>query len=75
MLNPHCKQQLVSASANALKLCTNYYDDRASFQDLHTLNNKEPPTQQMTNKHALLLYKLIEKNQFKNWSNLTFSKL
>ena len=57
-LNPHSKQQLLLASANALKLCTQYYNDQISFEELHVLNKRATPTQIMQYKHSLLLYKL-----------------
>ena len=46
-LNPHSKQQLLSVSANALKLCSNHYVDHISFQDLHNLNTRATPNQFM----------------------------
>ena len=74
-LNPHCKQQLLSASANALKLCTTYYNDRTSFEDLHKLNQRATPTQIMQYKHSLLLYKLYNRKEpIQEWVNLNFQQ-
>ena len=37
-LNQNCKKLLLSASANALKLCNPYYDPSISYVDLHTIH-------------------------------------
>ena len=75
MLNPHSKQQLLSASANALKLCTNYLEDRTSFQALHNLKSRATPDQLMQYKHAILLYNLYNrKKPIQEWVTLNFQQ-
>ena len=75
-LNPHCKQQLLSASANALKLCTNYFGDHTSFQDLHSLNNRATQNQLMLYKHALLIFKLYNRKEpIQERVNLNFQQM
>ena len=39
-LNRNCKKQLLSASANALKLCERVYDPNVSFIQLHKKHNR-----------------------------------
>ena len=56
-LPPNAKQKLLSASANALKLCTPYYSIEMSFQTLHKLNARAKPEQISIYKLALQLHK------------------
>ena len=44
-LNRNCKKQLLSASANALKLCEQFYDPDVSFIELHRKNNRAMPNE------------------------------
>ena len=62
-LNPHCKQQLLSPSANALKLSSTSYDEHISCRNLQIINNRATPTQKMHYKHELLLFKLYNKKE------------
>ena len=55
-LNPPLQTTFIISIA--LTLCTIYYNDHTSFQDLHTLNNRATPNQLMHYKHALLIYEL-----------------
>ena len=74
-LNPHSKQQLLSASANALRLCTPGNNDRISFEELHVLNQRATPTQIMQYKHSLLLYKLYNRKEpIQEWVMLNFQQ-
>ena len=74
-LNPHSKQQLLSVSANALKLCSNHYVDQISYKNLHTLNTRATPNQFMQYKHALLLYKLFNRQEpIQEWVTLNFQQ-
>ena len=58
-LNSNCKKLLLSASANALKLCnTNYYPN-ISYVDLHKLHKQALPNSFCTYWHCLMLYKVI----------------
>ena len=67
---------LLSASANALKLCNSYYDPSISYVDLHALHNRALPTKFCFYRHCLLLYKvfndLIPK---KDWLDLNFKMI
>ncbi len=47
-LNLHCKKLLLSASANALKLCNAIYDPNISYVDLHNLHKQALPNSQFT---------------------------
>ena len=59
-LNPYLKNQIKSASANALKICTPSYHRFMSFDTLHKLNNRALPEQMMLYKHALVLFKIYQ---------------
>ena len=52
------KQKLLSSSARALKLCMKKSCERISFVNLHQMNNRATPENQMIYKHALQLHKL-----------------
>ena len=74
-LHIDAKQKLLSASANALKICTPSYHDRMSFIELHTINKRGTPTQMCNYKLALLLYKLInERIPYLDWMDLNFQQ-
>ena len=74
-LNPRLKQQILSASARALKLCTSNYNLTMSFIQIHTLNNRATPNQLMLYKHALLLYKIWnDKIYSDDWLSLNFQQ-
>jgi hypothetical protein len=74
-LSPNLKQQLLSASASALKMCNNNYDNTISFDQLHSINKRATPIQLMSYKHSLLLHKIFN-NQlyFKDWLSLNFQQ-
>jgi hypothetical protein len=59
-LNPYLKNQIKSASANALKICTPTYHRYMSYETIHKINNRALPEQIMLYKHALLLFKLYQ---------------
>ena len=59
-LNPYLKNQIKSASANALKMSTPSYHRFMSFNLLHKLNNRALPEQMMVYKHALMLFKIYQ---------------
>jgi hypothetical protein len=75
-LNPVSKKHLLSASANALKLCTPNYERMMSFETLHLLNGRACPTNLMKYKHAILLYKIYNKGEPpKDWLALNFNQV
>jgi hypothetical protein len=53
------KQQLLSASSNALRTCMYNYNHMISFRDIHKLFNKSTPEQFSLYKTALLLYRVF----------------
>ena len=57
------KQKLLSASGNALKLCTPYCQNDYSFITLHNLNKRATPSQMVNYKLALQLYKTFNTQQ------------
>ena len=61
-LSPQLKQQLLSASASALKLCTPNYDWSMSYHELHEINKRAIPNHLMKYKLALQLHKLFNGN-------------
>ena len=67
---------LLSASANALKLCNVFYDPRVSYIDLHKLNNRALPSKFCLYRHCLLLHKVF--NDFipkRDWIDLNFQMI
>ena len=75
-LKKNLKSALHSASANALKLCTPYYDYTMSYNFLHTINERATPAKFMLYKHALQLHKLFNLYEPpQDWLALNFSQL
>ena len=75
-LNPVSKQQLLSASANALKLCNTQVDPFVSFLDLHINNSRATPIQMLMYKHALLLFNIFNNMKPTNdWIDLNFNQI
>ena len=69
------KIQLMRVSANPLKICCPAYDMSISFEHLHKIINRSPPTSIMKFKHALLLHKVYNsKDRDKNWTDLFFKQ-
>ena len=57
------KQQLMSVSARALKVCMSKPDPMISFKKIHEINKRAKPTEIMLYKHSLLLHKLYNEMQ------------
>ena len=57
-LGPQHKQKLMSASANALKLCLSQLPLNTSHESIHRLAKRGTTTQMSLYKHPLQLYKL-----------------
>ena len=75
-LNRNCKKMLMRASANALKLCNNYYDPTISYIELHKLHNRALPSQFCKYWHSLLLYKVFNNSIPKrDWLDLNFQMI
>ena len=74
-LKADLKRRLLSASANALKVCTPTYHDRMSYLELHKINNRATPAEFSNYKHALLLHKLIHTEiPTLDWIDLNFQQ-
>ena len=74
-LRPQLKQQILSASARALFIVTPNYNNVMSFDQVHSLNNRATPSQMMSFKHAILLYKIWNDQNFsKEWMALNFQQ-
>jgi hypothetical protein len=70
-LNLILKQNLLTASANALKMCLHYPRTRILHQNLHKLSNRATPSMYCDYKSALQLYKLFNENTPQNeWIHL-----
>ena len=72
-LNQNCKKLLLSASANALKLCNKFYDPSISYLELHRIHKRALPHKFCLYRHSLLLYRLF--NNFsptRDWLDLNF---
>ena len=74
-LSPPLKQKLLSASANALKLCLTSLPPNTSFDAIHNLTKRSTPTQMSSYKHALQLYKLYNsENMTDDWISLNIQQ-
>ena len=66
---------LLSSSANALKICSPYYDYTMSFDFLHKINERATPHKFMLYKHAIELHKLFNLQQPPlDWMALNFDQ-
>jgi hypothetical protein len=75
-LNRNCKKMLLSASANALKLCNVFYDPSVSYIDLHTLHKRALPSKFCLYRHCLLLHKVFNDSIPKrDWIDLNFQMI
>ena len=74
-LSPNLKQQLLSASASALKICTPMYNYLTSHLSLHSMNNRATPSKMLLYKHALLLHKTYNDTKMSpEWLGLNFQQ-
>ena len=72
-LKPRLFQQLLSASASALKMLSFSYDNTISFDQPHSFNNRATPKKLMAYRHALLLFKIFNDVSYsKDWLSLNF---
>ena len=70
-LAPHLKQKLLSASANAIKLCLSKLPWNTSHEAIHRLAGRGTPEQMSKYKHALQMYKLYNSSQMSDdWVDL-----
>ena len=69
------KQKLLSASANAVKLCLSTLPPNTSFETMHNLAQRATPTQMTNYKHALQLFKLYNStNMSDDWMSLNIQQ-
>ena len=74
-LSNHLKKKLLSASANALKMCMSKLPLNTSFDSIHSLAKRGTPTQMCNYKHALQLYKLFNSETMtEDWIALNFQQ-
>ena len=74
-LKPRLFQQLLSASATAIKMISSCYDEHISFNQIHAINKRATPKMFMEYKHSLLLYKIYNDNFYaKDWLSLHFQQ-
>ena len=70
-LSPLLKQKLMSASANAVKLCLTKLPINMSYEAIHNLAKRGTPTQMSMYKHAIQLNKLYNSNNMSDdWISL-----
>ena len=75
-LNKNCKKLLLSASANALKLCNNINNPNISYIDLHKHFKRALPEKFCMYRHCLLLYKIFNNLiPRKDWLDLNFQMI
>ena len=63
-LKSNLKQKLLSASANAIKVCIKFCTNDISFIDLHKTYNRATPENFLLYKHAITLFKLLNEQTF-----------
>ena len=74
-LNVKLKQNLLSASANALKICTPSYHSFMSINKLHIVNNRATPTQMSQYKLALTMFTVFNTQEpILDWVDLNFQQ-
>ena len=74
-LSSQLKKKLLSASANALKMCMTRLPLNTSFDSIHRLAKRGTPTQMCNYKHALQLYKLFNSETMtEDWVSLNFQQ-
>ena len=75
-LKTNLKQRLLSASSNAIKTCIKYCTNDESFVRIHEMCERALPNFFLLNRHALLLYKLMNSNSHTcEWVHLNFNQI
>ena len=70
------KEKLMSASANALKVCMYYPDRMISFENIHLLNKRVTPTAMMKYNLGIQLYKLFNSREHSlEWLHLNMNQI
>ena len=74
-LKVRSKQQLLAASANALKLLNNVSDLRTSYNNLHNLEKRATPMNFAKYRLAIQLYKIYnDLSSTEDWSDMNFQQ-
>ena len=75
-LKTNLKQRLLSASSKAIKTCIKYCTNDVSFVRIHEMCERALPEIFLLNRHALLLYKLMNSNAHTcEWVHLNFNQI
>ena len=61
-LSPLLKQKLLSASANAIKICLSKLPQNTSYDKIHSLAKRGTPSQMSNYKHAIQPFKFYNSN-------------
>ena len=73
-LKSSLKQQILSASSAALRLCGKS-DWSTSYEQIHLIHNRAATQQMMKNKHCLELFRLYNGNDDRDdWMDLNFQQ-
>ena len=74
-LNIQLRKKLLSASANAIKICITNIPPNTSYESLHRLVKRGTPKQMSDYKHAIQLFKLYNStNMSDDWVELNFQQ-
>ena len=74
-LSPALKQQLLSASATALRILNNQTDIRVSYDQLHRFHTRATPTNVMKYRQSIQLFKIFNSDdQNDDWVDINFQQ-
>ena len=74
-LNTNLKKKLLSASANAIKICLSQLPPNTSYESIHSLAKRGTPTQMCHYKHAIQLHKLYNSTTMtEDWISLNIQR-
>ena len=74
-LKQDLKKKLLSASANALKICSTWTEDNISFERLHQMNKRATPMKMSMYKLAIQLFKIYNsENASPDWIDLNLQQ-
>ena len=74
-LSPILKQQLLSASANGLRILSGKNNERISFEQLHQFHKRATPICMMKHRMAIQLYKVYNGTmESEDWMDLNFQQ-
>ena len=75
-LKTNLKQNILSSSARAIKVCLKFDSNDISFLNLHEMYNRAPPEKFLLYRHALALYKITNDNNHSlEWAALNFNQI